>query len=77
MLLYINESYTMFIIYNHKFKESSIVDSQQQMFTLAVANLQLMLRITSCEGAFKAAFTRRKFHNQLLRAIDKIKPLLL
>ena len=43
----------MFIIYNHTFKESSIVDSQQQMFNLAVANLQLILRISSCESTLK------------------------
>ena len=73
MLLYINESYIMFIIYNHTFKESSIVDSQQQMFTLAVANLQLILRISSCQGAF----TLRNFHHQLLTSIDKSNPLLL
>ena len=53
MLPYINESYIMFIIYNHTFKESSIVDSQQQMFNLAVANLQLILRISSCESTLR------------------------
>ena len=70
----------MFIIYNHTFKESSIVDSQQQMFTFAVANLQLTLRIVSCESTLKApqgAFTLRNFHHQLLTSIDKIVPLLL
>ena len=34
MLLYINESFIMFILYNHNVKESFIIDSQQQRVTV-------------------------------------------
>ena len=66
----------MFIIYNHKFKESSIVDSQQQMFTLAVANLQLTLRITSCESTFYGPLLFKVLPYALRILKIKIKPLL-
>ena len=35
MLLYINESYIMFILYSHNVKELFIIDSQQRRLTVA------------------------------------------
>ena len=49
MLLYINESYTMFILYKCNVKEQLFFDSQQQRLTIAKAQRSTDAKITSCK----------------------------
>ena len=64
MLLYINESYILFISYNYNVKE---------LFILIHNNKGSLSSNDVCKGAFKPG----NFHHQLLRSIDKIEALLL
>ena len=59
MLLYTNESYILFIRYQYKVKELFI------LFNFACCKLQLMIKITPCEGTLKVYL-----HKVFLSSVD-------